>query len=198
MTYKKLLLLSISKFNAHLSILLKNISALEKMRFVGSNADSTLLRHAQTTHPYCRTLVTNALTNYNFTRTLEIPNSLQFDLTAQKVLLDLFIRSYNKTSGFLLLFDNFKPKYLNSFTVSISLSFTIRVSTQFTYIALVFLAFICKSLSLQNYTKQFISSYNSTGSGASRTRSSAKASKKICKDAIVYARRLIPLILCIL
>jgi hypothetical protein len=198
MTYKKLLLLSISKFNAHLSILLKNISALEKMIFVGSNADSTLLRHAYTTHPYCSTLVTNAFTSYNFTRTFEIPRSLQFDLTAYNVLFDLLIRSYSKTSGFLLQFDNFKPKYLNSFTVSISFSFTIRVSTQFIYIALVFLAFICKSFSVQNYTKQFMSSYNSTGSGASRTRSSAKASKNIYNDAIVYARRLVPLILCVL
>jgi hypothetical protein len=52
------------------------------MQFVWSSADSTLLKHAYTTLPYCNTLATNAFTNYSLTRTLDIPNSLQFDLTA--------------------------------------------------------------------------------------------------------------------
>jgi len=48
---------------------------LAKIRFVGSNADSTLLRHAYTTHPYCSTLATNAFTNCSFTRTFDIPSN---------------------------------------------------------------------------------------------------------------------------
>ena len=82
MTYRKLLLLSISKFNAHLSIRLNKISALLKVRLAWSNADSTLLRHAYSTLPYCNTLAIRALTSYNFTRTFDIPSNLQFDLIA--------------------------------------------------------------------------------------------------------------------
>jgi hypothetical protein len=70
------------KFNAHLSIRRNNISALEKTKLVCSKADSTLLRHAYTTHPYCNTLDTNAFTSYNFTRMFEIPNNLQLVRTA--------------------------------------------------------------------------------------------------------------------
>ena len=197
-TYKKLVRVFISTFNAHLSIYLKNISALEKIMFVCSKADSTLLRHAYTTFPYCRTLVTSAFTNYTFTLTFEIPNSLQLDLIAQKVLFDLFILACNKHSGFLLLLDNISPRYLNSLTVSAYFSPIFKISLQFMYMALVFLTFTCRSFSVQNYTKQSISSYNSVGEGASSTKSSAKVSKNNYTDAIVYARLLLPGILCLL
>ena len=197
-TYKKLVRVFISTFNAHLSIYLKNISALEKTMFVCSKADSTLLKHAYTTFPYCRTLVTSAFTNYTFTLTFEIPNSLQFDLMAQNVLLDLLILACNKYSGFLLLLDNTSPRYLNSFTVSAYFSPIFNILLQLMYMAFVFLTFTCKSFSLQNYTKQSIRSYNSVGDGASRTKSSAKDSKNIYTDANVYARLLLPCILCFL
>jgi hypothetical protein len=144
---------------------------------VWSNADSTLLRHAYTTHPYCKTLVTSALTNYSFTLTFEIPSSLQFDLTAKNVLWALFILAYNKTSGLLLLLDIISPKYLKFFTVSTLFSPTFNISLQLMYIALVFDTFTVKSFSLQNYTKQFIRSYSSAGEGASSTKSSAKVSR---------------------
>jgi hypothetical protein len=45
----------------HLNIFLAKISALEKMVFFGSSVVSMLLRHAYTTHPYNKTLVTKAL-----------------------------------------------------------------------------------------------------------------------------------------
>jgi hypothetical protein len=51
--------------------------------------------------------------------------------------------------------------------------------------ALVFVVFIIKSFYVQNYTKQSVRRYNSPGEGASRTKSSANASKKIYRDAIV-------------
>jgi hypothetical protein len=168
-----------STFNAHLSIYRKNISALEKIKFLCSKADSTLLRHAYTTLPYCSTLETSALTNCTFTLTFEMPSNLQFDLIAKKVLLDLLILSCNRHSGFLLLLDNLSPKYLKFFTVSAYFYSIFKVSLQFIYIALVFLTFTCRSLSLQNYTKTSISCCNSEGVGASRTKSSANISKKI-------------------
>jgi hypothetical protein len=197
-TYKKLLRAFISTFNAHLSIYRKNFSALENTKFLCSSADSTLLRHAYTTLPYCITLDTSALTKCTFTLTFEIPSSLQLDLIAKKVLFDLLILSYNKHSGFLLLLDSLSPKYLKSFTVSAYFFPIFNISLQFTYIALVFFAFTCKSFSVQNYTRQSISNYNSEGVGASRTKSSAKISKNIYIDAIVYARLYLPCILCFL
>jgi hypothetical protein len=163
--------------------------------FVWSSADSTLLRHAYTTFPYCSTLATRAFTSYSFTLTFDIPRSLQLDLTAKNVLWDLFILAYSSLSGRLLLLDKISPRYLNSFTVSTYLLSTFSISTQFMYMALVFFTFTCKSFSLQNYTTQFIKSYNSLGEGASRTKSSAKVSRKICIDARVYARFLLPVIL---
>jgi hypothetical protein len=169
----------ISTFNAHLSIFRKNISAFEKIVFVCSRADSTLLRHAYTTLPYCNTLDTRAFTSYTFTLTFDIPNNLQLDLMAKNVLLALFILSYSKHSGFLLLLDKRSPKYLNSFTVSAYFSPIFKVLLQFIYMALVFLTFTCKSLLLQNYTRQSMSNYNSLGEGASRTKSSAKVSRNI-------------------
>jgi hypothetical protein len=57
---------------------------------------------------------------------------------------------------------------------------------------------IVKSFSIQNSTKQFSNCYKSPGDGAMRTISSAKESKNNCKDAIVYARRLDPSMLCFL
>jgi hypothetical protein len=64
--------------------------------------------------------------------------------------------------------------------------------------ASVFDILISSALSTQNLPKQLVKSYNSSGEGASRTTSSAKASKKSYNDAIVYARRLVVLILCVL
>ena len=78
--------------------------------FVFYRAVSTLLRHAYTTLPYFNTLDTRSFTNYTFTLTLDIPNNLQFDLIAKRVLLALFILSYSKHSGFLLLLDKGSPK----------------------------------------------------------------------------------------
>lgn len=64
-----------------------------------------------------------------------------------------------------------------------------------TYIALVLVTFITSAFSVQNLTRQSVKLYNSKGLGAIRTKSSAKASKKSYKDAIVYALRLLPLLL---
>ena len=97
----------------------------------------------------------------------------------------LLILAYSNISGFLLLFDIIRPKYLNSSTVFTSILSTFKTSTQFTYMALVFVKFITKSFYVQNYTKQSVRRYNSPGEGASRTKSSANASKKIYRDAIV-------------
>jgi hypothetical protein len=58
---------------------------------------------------------------------------------------------------------------------------------QFTNIALVFPRFISKEFFSQKRTKQFIKSYSSIGEEAIRTKSSAKARRNNCKDAIVYA-----------
>lgn len=92
----------------------------------------------------------------------------------------------------LLLLDKISPKYLNSFTDFTFFFSIFKVPTLFTYIAFVFLTFIESAFSLQNCTKQSVRSYNSSGLGATRTKSSAKASKNNCNDAIVYALRLLP------
>lgn len=130
-------------------------------------------------HPYCRILATRALTSCSFTLTLDIPSNLQFDLTAKNVLLDLFILAYSSLSGRLQLFDSIKPKYLNSLTVSTSFYPTFKTAFALIYIALVLDTFTSKSFSLQNYSRQSISNCNSTGVGASNTKSSAKVSKNI-------------------
>lgn len=57
--------------------------------------------------------------------------------------------------------------------------------------------FIVKSFTLQKSTKQSSNCYNSPGEGAIRTRSSANESKNNCRDAIVYARRFVPSVLCL-
>jgi hypothetical protein len=185
-----------STLRAHLSIVRIRISALAKIAFVGSSADSISLRHAYTTLPYCNTLDTSAFTNYNFTLTFEIPNILQLVLTAWNVRYALIILSYNINSGLLLLFATIKPKYLNLDTTEISSLFTYNFPLQFIYIASVFDILISNAFSSQKVLKQFITHYNSSGEGASRTTSSAKASKNNYNDAIVYARRLSVLVLC--
>ena len=93
--YRKLFRVFLSALNAHLSIVRIRTSALEKIMFVGLSADSTLLKHAYTTLPYCNTLDTSAFTNYTFTLTFEIPNILQLVLTAWNVLYAIFILAYN-------------------------------------------------------------------------------------------------------
>ena len=113
---KKLFLVLLSTFNAHLSIVRIKISALAKIKFVGSSADSTLLKHAYTMHPYCNTLETSALTTCSFTLILEIPIILQLVLMAWKVLYALLILAYSIHSGLLLLFSKIRQRYLNFFT----------------------------------------------------------------------------------
>jgi hypothetical protein len=192
--YSKLLLKFLSTFNAHLSIVRMKISAFAKIAFVGSSADSTLLKHAYTTQPYCRTLETNAFTNYSLTRMLDIPNILQFILTAWNVRSALLILSCNITSGLLLLFVMIRPKYLNFSTTVIFYLFTYKSPLQLTYIASVLDILISSALLSQKALKQFINPYNYSGDEASRTTSSANASKNNCNDAIVYARRFLPFI----
>ena len=183
------------KFNAHLSIRRNNISALEKTKLVCSKFDSTLLRHAYMTQPYCSTLATRAFTSCGLTLTFEMPSNLQLDSIAKNTLFALFILAYRRASGLLLLFDKISPKYLNSLT-DVTFFFSIlNLPTLLIYIAFVFLTFIESAFSLQNFTNQSVNSYNSSGLGATRTKSSAKASKNNCNDAIVYARRLLPFML---
>jgi hypothetical protein len=159
--YKKLLLVSKSTFRAQRSIFRIRISALAKTVFVGSSADSTLLKHAYTTHPYCSTLDTSALTNCNLTRTFEIPNNLQLDLIAWNVLLALLILACNMPSGLVQLFYKIRPRYLNLSTTVIFLPLTCNLPVQFTYMASVFEMLISKSFSSQKVLKQFSSDYNS-------------------------------------
>jgi hypothetical protein len=129
---------------------------------------------------------------------LEIPSIRQFVLIAWKVRIDLFILSYNILSGLLLLFDKIKPRYLNFYTTATYFSLTLSFPLQFTYIASVFEILISKAFSSQNLLKQFSKDYSSSGDGASRTTSSANASKNSYNDAIVYTRLLLVLILCVL
>lgn len=77
--YIRLHRVSISKWNAHLSIFLNNTSAFENIKFACDRTVSTLLKHAYITLPYVSTLHTSELTNYILTLTLVIPSSLQFD-----------------------------------------------------------------------------------------------------------------------
>ena len=102
--------MSISKWNAHLSIFLIKISALANIRFAGDKTGSTLLKHAYTTLPYNKTLHTKEFTNYIFTPTFVIPNTLQLLRTALNVLYATYILSYNNLSGLLLLLTIHKPK----------------------------------------------------------------------------------------
>jgi hypothetical protein len=97
----------------------------------------------------------------------------------------LLILAYNSTSGLLLLLDIINPRYLNSFTFLTAILLILSYSVQFTYMALVFLTLITKSLSIQNYTTQSVRFYSSPGEGARRTKSSANASKNIYSDAMV-------------
>jgi hypothetical protein len=79
----------------------------------------TSLIHAYSIPPYKRTLRTNALTNNNLTFTFVIPIILQFVHTARKQRFAAFKRAFKILSGLVELFDNNKPRYLNSYTVSI-------------------------------------------------------------------------------
>ena len=64
--------------------------------------------------------------------------------------------------------------------------------------AFVLSVLICKSFKAQNEAKQSKRSWSSTEDGATRTKSSAKASINNCRDAIVYALLLLPCILRVL
>jgi hypothetical protein len=65
-------------------------------------------------------------------------------------------------------------------------------------IAFVLPIFISKSFAVQNFKKWFSSYYNSSGDGASSTRSSAKARTNNYKDAIVNACLFVPSTLLVL
>jgi hypothetical protein len=107
----------------------------------------------------------------------------------------LFILSYSITSGLLQLSATIKPKYLNLEATVIFLPFTNKSPLQLIYIASVFDILISSALSTQNLPKQLVKSYNSSGEGASRTTSSAKASKKSYNIAISKIYRLVGIIL---
>jgi hypothetical protein len=87
-----------------------------------------------------------------------------------------------------------RPKYLNFSTTVIFYLFTYKSPLQLTYIASVLDILISSALLSQKALKQFINPYNYSGDEASRTTSSANASKNNCNDAIVYARRFLPFI----
>jgi hypothetical protein len=97
----------------------------------------------------------------------------------------LFILPFKSISGLLLLFERISPRYLNSATVFTVKFPTLNLAFLLTYMALVFERLISSLFSLQNCTKQSVSLYNSSGEGATKTKSSANESKKIYKDAIV-------------
>jgi hypothetical protein len=80
----------------------------------------TSLMHAYITHPYNRILRTNAFTNNNFTLTLDKPINLQLVHIDKKLRFAALSLAFNILSGFVALFDIIIPKYLNSYTVSIS------------------------------------------------------------------------------
>ena len=134
---------------AHLSIVQMNISAYAKTTFVGSNTGPMFPRQAYTTLPYIRTLLTRELISYSFTLMLEMPSSRQFVLTAQNVFLALHILALSNTSGLNDVLDIIKPRYLNSFAVSIFYWFISISPVQFTNIACVFSILMCRSLATQ-------------------------------------------------
>jgi hypothetical protein len=92
----------------------------------------------------------------------------------------------------------YSPKYLNYDTVFIFYSFTYIWASPFINMASVLPILIVKSFYIQKSTKQFSNCYKSLGDGAMRTISSANESMNNFKDAIVYARRLDPSMLCFL
>ena len=65
-------------------------------------------------------LLTNAVSSDSFTRTLEIPSSLQLVHTALKLRLAELSLAFNILLGVVKLFAIIIPKYLNSSTVLIS------------------------------------------------------------------------------
>ena len=138
----------------------------------------TSLMHAYRTQPYRRTLRTRALTNNNFTFTLVIPTILQFVHIERKLRFAAFSLAFSILSGFVDLLDNIIPRYLNSYTVSISYSFIYIYALQFTNMAFVFPIFIVRELRSQKVDKRCSKAYSSYGEGASKTRSSAYANIK--------------------
>jgi hypothetical protein len=85
--------------NTQRSIFLWNISTSAKTLFVGVNVYLTSLKHAYTTDPYSRILLTNAVISWILTRTLEIPSILQLHLTALKVRFAAANLTYNNFAG---------------------------------------------------------------------------------------------------
>jgi hypothetical protein len=104
----------------------------------------TSLMHAYRTQPYKRTLRTNALTSNNFTFTFVIPTILQFVHIDKKLRFAALSLAFKILSGFVVLLDNMIPKYLNSYTVSISYSFTYIYALQLINMAFVFPIFIVR------------------------------------------------------
>jgi hypothetical protein len=73
----------------------------------------TSLIHAYKILPYNIILLTSAVTNYNFTFTLDMPNILQFVHTALKLRLAEFSLAYNILTGLVTSFAIIMPRYLN-------------------------------------------------------------------------------------
>jgi hypothetical protein len=101
-------------------------------------------------------------------------------------------------SGLILAFDSSMPRYLKFYTVSICSPYIAIFALQFTNIAYVLSRFMHRAFSLQNYSNFYTRFCNSPGEDAKSTISSAKDSKNICSDAIVYACRFVLSILCVL
>ena len=98
----------------------------------------TSLMHAYKTQPYNRTLRTNALTSNNFTFTFVIPTILQLVHIDKKLRFAALSLAFNMLPGFVALLDIMIPRYLNSYTVSISYSLTNIYASQLINMALVF------------------------------------------------------------
>jgi hypothetical protein len=80
----------------------------------------TSLIHAYRILPYNNILLTNAVISYSFILTFEIPSSLQFVHTALKLRLAELSLAFKILLGVVKLLAIIIPRYLNSFTVSIS------------------------------------------------------------------------------
>ena len=82
----------------------------------------------------------------------DIPNNLQFVLTALKLRLAEFSRAFNTDIGVVSLFASMIPRYLKHLTVSISYLYTCNYAEQFINMALVLPTFTYRLLVLQNVT----------------------------------------------
>lgn len=136
---------------AQLSILRTRISAcLNTMQFE-VNLIATFPRQANNTLPYIKILTTKELTSYTLTLTFPMLNIRALALIQLKACFALLILLYKITSGLLLLFESYIPKYLNSFTVFKYLLLHTRFAAQFTNMHSVFSVFISRLFISQNF-----------------------------------------------